>query len=289
MPTKPQLAGLGLAATMILVAPGMAFAQEHTEINGMIVGRDGPAMVIVTDAGRSTVVLTDTTRVLAVSGLFGLQKDEKPVTDLIPGLPVEVDAVHKGASLEAAKVTFSPKQLTTARQIEAGLHPTQQAVASNQQGIASNKTDILHNGAKIEENQIKHEELVDRFGKLGDYDVKGETKVMFAINSSVLTDDGKKALQAIAAQAKGFKGYLISVAGYADAQGAAKMNEKLSQERADAVITYLQQSCGVALYRVMAPDAMGEAHPAAANETKAGRTENRRVEVKILVNKGLHA
>ena len=280
MATKIQLAGL--AATVILAAPGMALAQEHSAVNGMIVGRNGPAMIIVTDAGKSTVVLTDSTKVLAVSGIFGLNKDEKPVTDLIPGLPVEVDAVHNGSSLEAAKVTFNPKQLTTARQIEAGLHPTQQVVASN-------KADILHNSTKIEENKIKHEELVERFGKLGDYDVKGETKVMFAINSSNLTDDGKKALQAIAAQAKTYKGYLITVAGYADAQGAAKANAKLSDERADVVISYLQQSCGVALYRVMAPDAMGEAHPAAPNETKEGRTENRRVEVKILVNKGLHA
>src|SRR5204862_475976 len=123
----------------------------------------------------------------------------------------------------------------------------------------------------IEENQIKHEELVNRFGKLGDYDVKDEAKITFAVNSSSLTDDGKKALEAIAAQAKTYKGYLITVAGYADAQGSAKSNEKLSDERANAVISYLQQSCGVALYRVMAPDAMGEAHPAGSNETKAGR------------------
>jgi outer membrane protein OmpA-like peptidoglycan-associated protein len=32
---------------------------------------------------------------------------------------------------------------------------------------------------------------------------------------------------------------------------------------------------------------MGEAAPSASNETKAGRAENRRVEVKVLVNKGL--
>ncbi len=272
--SKTQLAGLGLAAAMILSVPGVASAQEPTKVNGMIVARDGPAMLIVTDAGKSTVMLTDSTKVRAVSGVFGMNKDEKPVTDLIPGLPVQIDAVHNGSSLEATKVSFNPKQLTTARQVEAGLHPTQQAVASN--------------AVKIQENKINHEQLVDRFGKLGDYEVKDETKVMFAINSSALTEDGKKALHEIATKAKSYKGYLITVAGYADAQGTARFNEKLSDERADTVITYLQQSCGVALYRVLAPDAMGEAHPAGPNETKTGRTENRRVEVKVLVNKGLH-
>jgi OmpA-OmpF porin, OOP family len=37
----------------------------------------------------------------------------------------------------------------------------------------------------------------------------------------------------------------------------------------------------------VAPGAMGEAQPAASNESAAGRAENRRVEVKVLVNKGI--
>jgi flagellar motor protein MotB len=38
---------------------------------------------------------------------------------------------------------------------------------------------------------------------------------------------------------------------------------------------------------IVAPGAMGEYGAAATNETKAGRAENRRVEVKVLVNKGI--
>jgi outer membrane protein OmpA-like peptidoglycan-associated protein len=75
--------------------------------------------------------------------------------------------------------------------------------------------------------------------------------------------------------------------GYADATGSAAMNTRLSEDRAKAVITYLTQQGGVPIRHIVAPGAMGEYGPTAPNETKAGRAENRRVEVKVLVNKGI--
>jgi len=57
--------------------------------------------------------------------------------------------------------------------------------------------------------------------------------------------------------------------------------------RAQAVIAYLIQDCKIPVRHVIAPGAMGTADPAATNETAQGRAENRRVEVKVLVNKGL--
>jgi OOP family OmpA-OmpF porin len=67
------------------------------------------------------------------------------------------------------------------------------------------------------------------------------------------------------------------------------MNQKLSMDRAQEVIAYLLQSCNVPLRHIVAPGAMGETAPAATNETTQGRSENRRVEVKVLVNRGLSA
>ena len=65
------------------------------------------------------------------------------------------------------------------------------------------------------------------------------------------------------------------------------MNTKLSEDRAKAVVTYLMQNGEVPVRHIVAPGAMGEYGAAAPNETKAGRAENRWVEVKVLVNTGI--
>jgi outer membrane protein OmpA-like peptidoglycan-associated protein len=75
--------------------------------------------------------------------------------------------------------------------------------------------------------------------------------------------------------------------GYADSTGSAAMNTKLSEDRAKAVITYLIQQGNVPMRHSVAPGAMGEYGAAAPNETSVGRAQNRRVEVKVLVNKGI--
>ena len=65
------------------------------------------------------------------------------------------------------------------------------------------------------------------------------------------------------------------------------MNEQVSEDRAEAIVGYLVQQCNVPVHRIVAPGAVGEYHPAASNETKEGRAQNRRVEVKVLLNKGI--
>ena len=82
-------------------------------------------------------------------------------------------------------------------------------------------------------------------------------------------------------------GYIVEVTGYADSSGNAAVNTRLSENRAKAVITVLMQQDGVPVRNIVAPGAMGEHGGAATNETAAGRAENRRVEVKVLVNKGV--
>ena len=91
----------------------------------------------------------------------------------------------------------------------------------------------------------------------------------------------------LTAKAKTFRGYLIQVAGYTDAVGSASRNQELSDRRAAVVVIYLQQECDVALSRVLTPIAMGVSKPVAPNETAQGRAENRRVTVKIAVNRGI--
>jgi len=122
---------------------------------------------------------------------------------------------------------------------------------------------------------------------LADFDVKAQTTVKFASSSSKISAEYEEGLKTLAQTATGLKGYIIEVTGYADSTGKAAINTKLSEDRAKAVITYLMQQGEVPVRHIVAPGAMGEYGAAATNETGAGRAENRRVDVKVLVNKGI--
>jgi OOP family OmpA-OmpF porin len=281
---------------------------EKAKVKGVIATRTGETLVLATDSGNVTVVLNDDTKVQQPKGL-GLRKKQMSVTVLVQGLRITADGVGDAQSRVVAKsITFDSDDLQMAEAIQAGLTPTKQAVATNQQNIAANKKatqanaqniqtnsqDIAANQAAtsansqaISANQQQIEATTKRFSELSEYDTKADVKVNFAVGKSVISADDKAALQKLAKDAVGTTGYIISVKGFADSSGAAAMNQQLSMDRAQAVIAYLIQDCKVPVRHIVAPGAMGTADPAASNETSSGRAENRRVEVKVLVNKGL--
>ncbi len=127
----------------------------------------------------------------------------------------------------------------------------------------------------------------DRITSLDDYDVKTSTTVHFKAGSSVLSKEDKSELDEFAEQVKSEKGYVIEVAGFASSDGNEAFNRRLSQKRADAVIQYLAENYSIPLRRFVTPMGYGIKQPVADNHTHEGRVENRRVEVRILVSKGL--
>ena len=78
---------------------------------------------------------------------------------------------------------------------------------------------------------------------------------------------------------KEYKDTTITVSGHTDSQGDAAYNQRLSQDRAGSVAGYLVNR-GVASSRVSAVG-FGKTQPIADNSTEAGRSQNRRVEVRI--------
>jgi OmpA-OmpF porin, OOP family len=182
--------------------------------------------------------------------------------------------------------------------IQAGLTPTEQKVATNQQNIDANKQNIEANNQGIDANQqniaankatidANAAETSKRFSELSEYDTKDQLDVHFASGSDKVSAGDQAALNKLAHNAVNLQGYIIQVKGFADSSGNAAMNQKLSMERAQSVIAYLIQNCNVPVRHIVAPGAMGEVAPVASNETKSGRSENRRVEVKVLLNKGV--
>lgn len=260
---------------------------EKVKIHGLITGRTGETLNVKTADGTITVVLTDDTKVQKPKGL-GLRKTQMSFTALIPGLKISVNGFHDEKNqLVAETITFSGDDLRTAETIQAGLAPTQQAVKTNQQDIAANKVQIAANREHIASNQQEIEDVSTRFSNLTEFDTKGETTIFFASGSKSISAKDQAALMDLAHNAVNLTGYLVEVKGYADATGNAAMNQKLSMDRAQEVVAFLIQHCNVPVRRIVAPGAMGTAGAAASNETPEGRSQNRRVEVKVLVNRGL--
>ena len=294
-----------VAATLGTTAAG----QEKTKVKGMISGRTGETLVVKSQDGSKTVVLTDDTKTQDRKGLFGLERKQMSSVVLIPGLKVDVDGTTDDQGRVVARIiTVDGDDLEASQMIAAGLQPTAeqvaanvQAIEANKQGISSNREQlaaqkenietnqqgIAGNKQQIDENLKNITENTQRFTALSEYDVKGEANVKFAVGSSTISKADQETLKSLAQSATGVTGYIVEVTGYADSTGNAAMNTKLSGERAQAVVEYLFQHCNVPMRHIVAPGAMGEYGASASNETKAGRAENRRVNVKVLVNKGI--
>ena len=108
---------------------------------------------------------------------------------------------------------------------------------------------------------------------------------MSSMLNSTLTPDDEAQLKTLADTALGLKAFMVEVVGYTDSTGSAQMNTKLSEDRAKAVIVFLMQQGNIPVRNIVSPGVMGEYGAKASNEDPAGRAENRRVEVKVLVIK----
>jgi outer membrane protein OmpA-like peptidoglycan-associated protein len=277
-----------VALATSVVAPAPVAAQKPTKVNGVIAGRSGANMIVRTATGTTTVTLNGSTKVEEKKGALKLKHSSMAATSLVPGLKVEVEGTPGPSnSLIATDVKFTAGDLQTADEIAGGVNPTAQQAAANQKAVDSNKQAIAKNAQGVAANKAGQDSLNARMNNMGNYEVKATATVYFANGSTVIDAKGKSDLQALAAKTRGISGYMVQVAGYASSTGNAAINDKLTDERAQNVIEYLEQTGNVPLYRVLAPAAMGSSHPAATNATVEGQAENRRVVVTIVVNKGV--
>lgn len=284
MRKKGQRAFAAVLVLGLMVA--LAYGEKETELKGFITGRSSDTMSVRTADGIDhQVVLNDETKVQMPKGLLKIRHKDVAWAELIPGLAVTVKGVPDAQGrLVASSIGFSKKSLEYASAIQAGLQPTQEQVAANQQDISTAQKDISVNKEQIAANQKATQE---RFSNLADYDVKNEVTVYFQPGSSAISPGGQSALTQLAAGSAKLPSYLIEVMGFADSTGNATQNQVLSKDRAEAVIDFLMQQGKVSPRHILAPGAMGVSNPAASNETAKGRKENRRVSVRLLVNKGV--
>ncbi len=245
-------------------------AGEDLEVKGVILRRDGETFVLRDAARMDTVVLlTDSTTLkTARKGVFRGGK-EFDVTALVPGLILTVKG--KGDTegrLMAEKITFKDSDYKAAVTAYAMTDPV------------DDKADkALRDAAAADQ----------RVSALDDYDVVKVVTVYFAVNKADLSAEAKKSLDEAAQNAPTAKNYTIEVQGYTDSTGDFDKNLELSRKRADAVVQYLAVMHNIPLRRIETPMGYGSTKTVADDKTAEGRAQNRRVEVRVLVNKGLAA
>lgn len=104
--------------------------------------------------------------------------------------------------------------------------------------------------------------------------------VTFDTDSSAIKPTFRDTLDKVAQSLNQYPDSLIDVYGHTDSTGSDAYNQALSERRARAVADYLT-SRGVSYSRIRS-QGFGETQPIASNDTEAGRSANRRVEIKIV-------
>jgi len=236
-------------------------------------------------------------------------------TAMVPGLTIDAEGVgNSKGQLVANKITFTPDEfaieVAEEQQIMANKAAAANAQTTANQGVtAAGKAQESANVAQVSAKQAQTSanqagskaqaardvavmdaaaiQLVNkRVSDLDDYKAVAEAGIYFDTGKANLDDAAKADLDMVAAATKGADGYLIEIAGYASSTGTKQLNRKLSEERAAAVANYLLQKGNIPMRRIVAPAGYGSTHPAAQNTDAQGRALNRRVDVKVLVNKG---
>jgi outer membrane protein OmpA-like peptidoglycan-associated protein len=280
------------------------------KIKGVVTRRDADTFTVQDMNGVDTVVrLNDKTSVKTHGG-FLRGGTNYATTNILRGLNLEVEGRGNGNELVAEKIRFNDSDLRTARAVESRATPLEQRASDTEAKLTQVEANAQRLSGQLEElaavsNAARGgakaaQETADaavagvnatneRISALDDYEPQTVSAVNFKTGSAILSPDSKTKLDDIATKALNAKGYVLEVSGYADSRGSINLNRALSQRRADAVIRYLVENHNIPLRRIVTPFGYGETNPVADNTTKEGREQNRRVEIKLLVNKGLTA
>lgn len=287
-----------------------------TKIQGVVDNRNDDTFTVrAIDGAATTVLLQSSTKVTS----HGMGKKGYPVTYIMRGLRLQ--AQGKGDSegrLVADWVRFDEQDLRSAQALEQTdklarenaerLTRAEEAArlaaeeAKRMQGQIAENTALANEArAKAEAAQRTADQAFkdaalanNRINGLDDYETIKVVTALFKLNSSVLDAAAKATIDEAAAWAKAErekgngKGWLVQVVGFADTTGKTARNRALSESRANAVIQYLVLKHNADLRRLVQPFGYGENNPVADNKTAAGRAQNRRVEIKLLQNKGIN-
>ncbi|HWP55407.1 MAG TPA: OmpA family protein [Pyrinomonadaceae bacterium] len=311
-----RILGLVIVATAFMCVGAVdTFAQEANiskvangqrvkKFRGVVTKRQGEMFMMGDTMGGSqtVVIMTPATEVKShKQGLFRGSK-EYGQTYVLRGLRLEVDGVgNSEGQIVADNIRFDEQDLRTAQALKNTLDPIEaetnaklKAQQEEQERLAGQlaETTAVANQARVDAKKAQDtaDYANNRINGLDDYDPIKTITVYFVTNSSTLGPKARAAVDEAAAWVKDQpdkKGWVVAVIGYADSTGNTARNRTLSEARANNVIYYLVTKHKMPMQRLVQPFGYGQLEPAAENTTAAGRAKNRRVEIRLMRNKGI--
>jgi outer membrane protein OmpA-like peptidoglycan-associated protein len=287
-------------------------AGDKAKVTGSILSRNGE-LVRVRDkkSGEVLVVnITDNTRIERKKHRVVFPRHtDMDVTAMVPGLTIEAEGVgNSKGQLDADKISFTPDtfavKVAQEHQVLANKAAPQDAQSTADQGVAAaslakssaaqaqDSADAAGEDAQAAGDlAIADADAVtmvnQRVSDLDDYTNEFEVDVFFARDSAVLDKTAERDLANLADIAKSRDGYMIEIAGYASNTLSKEADQKLSEERAAAVAQYFREVKDIPMRRILVPVGYGTTHAVVSNKDPHGRALNRRVDIKVLVNKSL--
>jgi outer membrane protein OmpA-like peptidoglycan-associated protein len=287
------------------------------KFRGIVVKREGDTFIMAPTMGgpQTTVLLTSSTEVKShKKGIFRGSKQYEQ-THILRGLRLEVDGVgNDQGQIVADKIRFDEQDLRTAQALKSTVDPVEADLRSQlaqqqsqQEKLAQQleETSAVAQSARAEaaaaqgsanqaqaaaeKAQLTADYANNRINGLDDYEPIKTINVPFATGSSTLGPKGRAVIDEAAEWVKtqDRNGWFVAVVGYADSTGNSARNRALSERRAQSVIYYLVTKHKLPMQRLVQPFGAGENDPVADNATAEGRTQNRRVEIRLMRNKGI--
>jgi len=288
-------------------------AGEKTRVEGVIAARDGESFKVITKDGQDIYTVNITPDTSIKSNTMGVFRGGKQyeASYLLRGLQVQLEGHgNSNGGIDANMIRFNEVDLRAAQSLRVVSAPLEKqtrvnadAIAANKERIAAGEENAKRMSGQIDENAAntakaqgtadaalaEADRANDRINGLGEYDLIKTIVVTFATGSSTLGPKGQAIIDEAAAWVKtqDRRGWMVAVVGFADSTGNVAKNKTLSEKRSNAVIGYLVSKHALPLTRLVQPFGAGVDDPLASNSTAAGRAQNRRVEIRLLKNKGI--
>jgi outer membrane protein OmpA-like peptidoglycan-associated protein len=265
------------------------------KVSGWIISRRGNDLLVrdETTGQLSIVTITQDTRITEKAGVLDLDRKGRDAADLLPGLKVRVKGNGgDNGQLVASTVSFHGRAERIAQGVAAGevdLKAMQKRTADSLAAVTARAKDTLEAMTARARDSLAamNKAFNERISNLDNYETRFASSVNFATGSAQLDDAAKKAIDDIVARTANMNGWLFELLGYTDNTGTVSLNQQLSRKRAQAVAAYMAEQHHIQPRFIATPTGLGEERPVGDNSTAEGRAMNRRVEIKLLVNKGI--